>query len=110
MKQINTAEQNQEIVLANHPLGIPTIDTFKINDIDMPTPKKGEALLKSIYFSVDPGMRGFMDKGEDDAAGNKFQLNQPITSRTVAQIVAIDTNDGDLDNNFKVGEAENHQK
>ena len=110
MKTINIKQQNQEIVLAKHPSGVPMIDTFKINDIDMPTVKEGEVLLKSIYVSVDPGMRGFMNKGEDDAAGNKFQLNKPITSRTVAQIVAIDTNDHDEDsdtdndNNFKVGD------
>lgn len=98
MKNTNTKEQNQEIVLANHPSGIPTTDTFKINDIDMPTLKEGEVLLKSIYVSVDPGMRGFMNKGTDDAAGNKFQLNKPITSRTVAQV--IESND----DNFMVGD------
>ncbi len=98
MKTINTKEQNQEIVLANHPSGVPTIDTFKINDIDMPTLKEGEVLLKSIYVSVDPGMRGFMNKGTDDAAGNKFQLNKAITSRTVAQV--IESND----DNFMVGD------
>ncbi|OXL26623.1 NADP-dependent oxidoreductase [Psychrobacter sp. DAB_AL32B] len=98
MKNINTKEQNQEIVLANHPSGIPTTDTFKINDIDMPTLKEGEVLLKSIYVSVDPGMRGFMNKGTDDAAGNKFQLNKPITSRTVAQVIESS------DDNFMVGD------
>src|SRR5699024_6603542 len=35
----------------------------------------------------DPGMRGFMDEGEDDARGQKFDLNKPITSRTVAQVI-----------------------
>lgn len=106
MKTINTEEQNQEIVLANHPSGIPTIDTFKINDIDMPTLKEGEVLLKSIYVSVDPGMRGFMNKGTDDAAGNKFQLNKAITSRTVAQILAVDTtsNNKSNANNFAVSD------
>ena len=94
MKTINSKEQNQEIILANHPSGVPTTDTFKINDIDMPAIKEGEVLLKSIYVSVDPGMRGFMNKGDDDAAGNKFELNKPITSRTVAQV--IDSNNDDF--------------
>lgn len=98
MNTINNKPQNQEIVLAQHPSGVPTADTFQINDIDMPTLKAGEVLLRSIYVSVDPGMRGFMDKGDDDAAGNKFELNKPITSRTVAQV--IDSNDDD----FKVGD------
>lgn len=85
--------QNQEIVLAKHPEGVPSKETFKINDIDMPKANKGEVLIKSIYVSVDPGMRGFMDKGDDDAAGDKFALNKPITSRTVAQIISSDSSD-----------------
>lgn len=91
-------DQNQQIVLAKHPSGVPTKDTFKINDIERPTPKKGDILIKSLYVSVDPGMRGFMDKGDDDAAGNKFKIDQPITSRMVAQIIHSD------DDNFKTGD------
>lgn len=86
-------EQNKEIVLAEHPSGKPTKSTFGINDIEMPKCKDGEVLLKSLYVSVDPGMRGFMDKGEDDAAGNKFELNKPITSRTVAQVMESENDD-----------------
>lgn len=96
MDTTDTIQQNQEIILANHPSGVPTADTFKINDIDMPILKKGEVLLKSIYVSVDPGMRGFMDKGNNDAAGNKFELNKPITSRTVAQIIDSDHDDFEI--------------
>ena len=88
MSNSPSQSKNQQIVLAKHPDGIPTKDTFQINPIDMPETKTGEVLIKSLYISVDPGMRGFMDKGDDDAAGNKFELNQPITSRTVAQIIS----------------------
>lgn len=94
----DSIEQNKEIVLASHPTGVPNQDTFKINAIPMPTLNAGEVIIKSIYVSVDPGMRGFMDKGDDDAAGNKFELNKPITSRTVAQIIAS------RDNTFKTGD------
>ncbi len=85
--------KNKEIVLAEHPSGKPTKNTFDIHEIDMPKAKTSEVLLKSLYVSVDPGMRGFMDKGDDDAAGNKFELNKPITSRTVAQIIESKNDD-----------------
>ncbi len=88
-----TTEQNKEIVLAEHPNGVPTESTFKINPIDMPTLKEGEVLLKSLYVSVDPGMRGFMNKGNDDAAGKKFTIGQVITSRTVAQVMESKSKD-----------------
>ena len=90
---MNPHEKNREIVLAEHPVGIPTQTTFKFNDIEMPVIKNGQVLLKSLFISVDPGMRGFMDKGEDDAAGLKFTLNKPITSRTVAQVMESDHDD-----------------
>ena len=80
-------EQNREIVFAQRPSGNPTLDTFRMRDIEMPQPKAGEVLLKSLYISVDPGMRGFMDKGKDDDAGIKFELDKPITSRSVAQVM-----------------------
>lgn len=79
--------KNKEIVLSEHPSGKPTKNTFEIREIEMPEIDAGEVLLKSLYVSVDPGMRGFMNKGKDDAAGNKFKLHQPITSRTVAQVI-----------------------
>ncbi|MDO5769165.1 MAG: NADP-dependent oxidoreductase [Psychrobacter sp.] len=99
---MNSSQQNQQIVLAEHPSGVPTLDTFNIEDIAMPTMQADDevdkVIIKSLYVSVDPGMRGFMDKGHDDAAGNKFQLNQPITSRSVAQV--IDSQDA----KFKAGD------
>lgn len=84
---MKTHKKNKEIVLAEHPNGAPTKKTFGFNDIEMPTIKQGEVLLQSLYISVDPGMRGFMDKGDADAAGQKFELNKPITSRSVAQVM-----------------------
>jgi len=84
---MDTQQGNKEIVLAERPSGEPTSSTFRINDIKMPELKDNQVLLKSLYVSVDPGMRGFMDEGEDDARGQKFDLNKPITSRTVAQVI-----------------------
>lgn len=79
--------KNKEIVLAKHPTGKPAMETFGIHEIEMPQIEEDEVLLKNLYVSVDPGMRGFMDKGKDDAAGNKFKLNNAITSRSVAQVI-----------------------
>lgn len=85
----NKKANNKQITLAQHPKGIPNADTFAFNDIAMPElDKDDEVLLKTLYVSVDPGMRGFMDKGDDDAAGDKYSIDKPITSRSVAQVIA----------------------
>lgn len=78
---------NQAIVLAERPTGIPDQKTFKIKNIDFPAILEGEVLLKTLYVSVDPGMRGFMKKGTDDSIGTKYEIGKPITSRTVAQVI-----------------------
>ena len=80
-------QDNQEIILANRPKGLPNKKTFEFRNIKIPTLKKGEVLLKSIYISVDPGMRGFMDAGDDDNRGEKYELGKAITSRSVAQVI-----------------------
>lgn len=90
---MDSNQKNQEIVLAERPSGKPTKSTFGINDIDMPQLKDDEVLLKTLYISVDPGMRGFMDKGDDDAAGKKFEIDKPISSRSVAQVVESKNDD-----------------
>ncbi len=90
---MKTQQKNKEILLAERPIGVPPKSTFRLNNIEMPTIKEGQVLLKSLYVSVDPGMRGFMDEGADDAVGQKFELNQPITSRTVAQVIESKNDD-----------------
>ena len=84
MKELH---DNQEIVLSKRPKGIPDKNSFEFRDIDIPKIKDGEVLLKTIYVSVDPGMRGFMDEGDDDDRGNKYKLDKAINSRSVAQVV-----------------------
>ena len=79
--------KNQVIVLAERPTGIPNENTFQFNTIEMPEILDGEVLLKTLYVSVDPGMRGFMKKGTDDDIGTKYEIGKPITSRTVAQVL-----------------------
>ena len=49
-----------EIHLKNRPVGIPTEDNFKFVRLSVPDPKEGEFLVRNIWMSVDPYMRGRM--------------------------------------------------
>jgi hypothetical protein len=84
---METKDKNQVILLAERPAGLPGKSTFLLKDIDMPEINEGQVLLQSIYVSVDPGMRGFMDKGKKDNTGEKFEIDKPITSRSVARVI-----------------------
>lgn len=48
----------RRIVLANRPEGMPDAATFRVEEMPIPEPRDGEILVRSIYLSIDPYMRG----------------------------------------------------
>lgn len=50
----------KQIELARRPQGIPVMDDFRIKETEIPEAKNGEVLVKTLYVSVDPYMRGRM--------------------------------------------------
>ncbi len=56
------------ITLASRPQGQPTPDNFSLDDITLPAPAKGEFLVRNIWLSLDPYMRGRMDDAKSYAA------------------------------------------
>jgi NADPH-dependent curcumin reductase CurA len=55
------SDQMQRIVLAKRPEGQPGPDNFRLETVAVPSPGEGEVLLKVLYMSLDPYMRGRMD-------------------------------------------------
>ena len=49
---------NRQIVLAARPAGMPVESDFGLVDTVVPRPASGEALVRALYLSVDPYMRG----------------------------------------------------
>lgn len=87
---------NKMILLANRPVGKPAASDFKFEDIDVPSPKDGEVLLKTIYVSVDPYLRGRMSDAKSYVA--PFELNKPMSSAIIAEVTESRNPD------FKVGD------
>ncbi len=54
---------NRAWTLASYPNGEPTSDNFAIKESNIPTSKHGEVLVKTLYLSLDPYMRGRMRPG-----------------------------------------------
>lgn len=88
--------QNQQIVLASRPKGMPTVDNFRFEDTEYKSPENGEVTLKSLYVSVDPYMRGRMSNQKSYV--EPFQLDEAISGGVVAEVV--ESNDDQL----KVGD------
>lgn len=87
---------NKIVLLKNRPAGKPSTSDFEITSEEDPVPGEGEILLKSLYISVDPYLRGRMRDQESYIP--PFKLNEPLQSNVVAEVV--ETNNS----NFKKGE------
>jgi NADPH:quinone reductase len=51
---------NRQITLASRPAGMPTESDFRLVESPVPKAGAGEALIRSLYLSVDPYMRGLI--------------------------------------------------
>ena len=49
---------NQQIILVSRPIGYPTEANFELIEVPIPKPATGEILIRTLYLSVDPYMRG----------------------------------------------------
>jgi len=76
---------NKEIRFASRPAGIPTLDTFKIVDADLPQLNDGEVSVRTLYISVDPYLRGRMREGRSYIP--PFEVGQVIMSGVVGEVV-----------------------
>ncbi|EOA6594053.1 TPA: NADP-dependent oxidoreductase [Vibrio vulnificus] len=81
-----TQPTNRQIVLASRPVGAPTADNFALTQSDIPTPAQGEILLRSVYLSLDPYMRGRMSDAKSYA--EPVGIDEVMVGGTVCQVEA----------------------
>ena len=55
-----TAPENRRIVLAERPTGAATASAFRLERAPVPAPAAGEVLIRNLWLSLDPYMRGRM--------------------------------------------------
>jgi NADPH:quinone reductase len=77
---------NRVILLDNRPVGKPTLSNFKFVEEELPALHGGEVLLKTLYVSVDPYLRGRMN--DTKSYTPPFELGKPIQSGIVAEVIA----------------------
>ncbi|HKK42672.1 MAG TPA: NADP-dependent oxidoreductase [Bacteroidales bacterium] len=75
----------RQIVLASRPKGLPDNENFRFESVELDDLREGEVLLKSLFISVDPYMRGRMNDTKSYAAS--YQVDKPIAGGVVARIV-----------------------
>jgi NADPH-dependent curcumin reductase CurA len=75
---------------------MPTESNFELVKVNISDPKEGEFLVRNIWMSVDPYMRGRME--ETKSYIPSFQLGKPLEGGCIGQIIKS------KNNQFRVGE------
>ncbi len=76
---------NKRIVLASRPVGEPAPENFRTESVELPALQEGQVLLKTLYLSLDPYMRGRMSDGPSYAA--PVGIGETIVGGTVCEVV-----------------------
>jgi NADPH-dependent curcumin reductase CurA len=56
--------RNRQFRLASRPVGLPTRANWNVTEEDVAQPADGGVLVKVLYLSLDPAMRGWMNEGK----------------------------------------------
>ena len=86
-----STEINRRIVLAERPAAYPEPKHFRLEDVPIPQPNEGEALVETIWLSLDPYMRGRMREGPSYAT--PVQIGEVMTGGVVGRVVESRTPD-----------------
>jgi hypothetical protein len=77
---------NRQILLRSRPEGAPSLDNFELREAPVPEPGPGELLMRVLYLSLDPYMRGRMSAAKSYA--KPAEIGQPMVGGTIAEVVA----------------------
>lgn len=87
---------NRQILLKSRPSGPPSTANFEMVERPIPEPGEGEVLMRTLYLSLDPYMRGRMNDAKSYA--KPAELGQPMVGGTVGEVVKS------RNSNFAVGD------
>jgi NADPH-dependent curcumin reductase CurA len=86
MIQTFAATSNRRFLLASRPTGAPEPGNFKLVSESVPVPGPKEVLVRALWLSVDPYMRGRMSSANSYAA--PVAIGEVMTGGGVGQVVA----------------------
>ncbi len=76
-----TEPTNRRLVLASRPHGMPTAENFRLEETPIPEPGDGEALVRTLWLSVDPYMRWAI-------RGDRTNVGEVVTAEVVGEVAA----------------------
>jgi NADPH-dependent curcumin reductase CurA len=77
---------SREIQLKSRPIGMPNADNFQVADVSLPDPGPMEAVVKNLWMTVDPYMRGRMYDRESYVP--PFQIGEALQGGAIGEVVS----------------------
>jgi NADPH-dependent curcumin reductase CurA len=77
---------NRQIVLKSRPEAMPGLDNFGLIETPVPEPGEGDVLVRTLWLSLDPYMRGRMNAAKSYA--KSVEVGAPMVGGTVGEIIA----------------------
>lgn len=81
-----TKAMNRALVLQQRPHGAPDANTFRMTESPVPEPQEGQVLLRTLYLSLDPYMRGRISAAKSYAAS--VEIGAVMVGGTVSRVEA----------------------
>jgi NADPH-dependent curcumin reductase CurA len=76
---------SREIRLASRPQGMPVPQNFTMASVELGPPRDGELLVRNLFLSVDPYMRGRMREGKSYVP--PFEIGKPLEGGAVGEVI-----------------------
>ena len=82
---------SREIRLSSRPDGAPTAANFEVGEVSLAAPGEGEVLVRNLWMSVDPYMRGRMN--DQRSYVPPFQIGEALQGGALGEIVESNHSD-----------------
>jgi NADPH:quinone reductase len=78
-------DANRQILLAARPAGMPRESDFAMHQAPLPSPGRGEVLVRALYLAVDPYLRGRISPA---SSAKGLQLGEVMSGGVVGEVVS----------------------
>ena len=76
--------KSRKIRLKSRPVGLPAKENFELAEVTLPDPGQGEVLIRNMWMSVDPYMRGRMY--DRPSYVPPFQVGEPLAGGAIGRV------------------------
>ncbi len=76
---------SRRIVLAAQAVGVPTRETFRVEEVALPALAEGQVLTRTLYCSADPGTRSRLSSGASYAP--PLRIGDPIDGFAIGEVI-----------------------